>query len=180
MKILKKRKKSATIKLDFETSDKFIFDFDELKLSKKVIKRTLEYLDLYNEFSVGVQIVSKGKIKSINKTNRNINKVTDVLSFPNISYNKKCCLNKLFTDRNKGFDYYDYSTKTFFLGDIVICYDKVLSQAKLYGHSVKREFAFLIVHSMLHLLGYDHMNIKDENKMFKLQDEILSDLNIIK
>ena len=61
-----------------------------------------------------------------------------------------------------------------------MCYDKILSQSKLYNHSIKREYSFLLVHSLLHLLGYDHIDIKDERKMFKKQDEILDSLNIIK
>ena len=61
-----------------------------------------------------------------------------------------------------------------------MCHDKILEQSKLYNHSIKREYSFLLVHSLLHLLGYDHMDIKDERKMFKKQDEILDSLNIIK
>ena len=69
-------------------------------------------------------------------------------------------------------------TGNFVLGDIVISIDKVISQAKEYGHSIKREFAFLICHSTLHLLGYDHMKKKDASIMEKRQEEILNSLKI--
>ena len=61
-----------------------------------------------------------------------------------------------------------------------MCYDKIISQSSMYNHSVKREYSFLLVHSLLHLLGYDHINIKDERKMFEKQDEVLNALNIIR
>ena len=64
------------------------------------------------------------------------------------------------------------------MGDIILCHDRILSQAHDYGHSVLREFTFLIVHSMLHLLGYDHMNVEDEKLMFLHQEEIMNELGI--
>jgi probable rRNA maturation factor len=66
------------------------------------------------------------------------------------------------------------------LGDIVISMDKVLEQAEEYGHSVKREYAFLITHSMLHLMGFDHMTPEDAAQMEQLQEEILKQLNILR
>jgi len=66
------------------------------------------------------------------------------------------------------------------LGDIYISYDKVISQAEEYGHSTKREICFLAIHGLLHLLGYDHMNKEDEEKMFKLQKELLNSYGIKK
>ena len=64
------------------------------------------------------------------------------------------------------------------LGDIFICCDVAKKQAKAYNHSLKREYAFLFLHGLLHLFGYDHMNEEDEKEMFRLQDEILNNLDI--
>jgi probable rRNA maturation factor len=118
-------------------------------------------------------------IKKINKENRNINKITDVLSFPNIDFKKPSNFKRYVKDDVYDVSILDMTTKTIFLGDVVMCYDKILYQSKMYDHSIKREYSFLLVHSLLHLLGYDHMDIKDERKMFKKQDEILDSLNII-
>lgn len=133
----------------------------ELKKYYKDIKtyynKTLNVLKLNDVFEVTLVIVGKNKIRSINREYRNIDKITDVISFAEIDSDD------FFSDDN-------------YLGDIFINVDRVLSQAKEYKHSVKREFCFLFVHGMLHLFGYDHMNKKDEKKMFSLQDNIIGDL----
>lgn len=143
-----------------------IFDLTKNKLLKeyypdikKYYKKTLKTLDLKDGFNASLIIVGKNKIRSINRDYRNKDKETDVISFANID----------------SVDY-DYLDDTINLGDIFINVDRVVSQAKKYKHSVKREFAFLFVHGLLHLFGYDHMNKKDEEKMFELQDRIVGDL----
>ena len=101
-------------------------------------------------------------LETIHKYNleyRKIDRATDVISFANID---GC------EDRVLPYE----------LGDILICKEKVFEQASEYGHSVLREFAFLVTHGTLHLLGYDHMNEKDEKEMFNLQDEVLNILKI--
>ena len=109
---------------------------------------------------VNVMIVNNEEIKSINKRYRGIDNPTDVISFA--------------LEDDDTF----VSIPIRVLGDIYISIDKVYEQAKEYGHSVKRELAFLTVHGILHLLGYDHMNKEDEIVMFKKQDEILDNFNI--
>lgn len=143
-----------------------IFDLTKNKLLKeyypdinKYYKKTLKTLDLKDGFNASLIIVGKNKIRSINRDYRNKDSVTDVISFANID----------------SVDY-DYLDGTINLGDIFINVDRVVSQAKKYKHSVKREFVFLFVHGLLHLFGYDHMNKKDEEKMFELQDRIVGDL----
>ena len=126
---------------------------------KKYYKKTLKALDLKDGFNASLIIVGKNKIRSINRDYRNKDKETDVISFANID----------------SIDY-DFLDGTINLGDIFINVDRVLSQAKKYKHSVKREFVFLFVHGLLHLFGYDHMNKKDEKKMFELQERIVGDL----
>ena len=176
MKIERKNK----IIINFDVSDKYKFEFDYKMLSKKITKRVFELENLYYDFSYNLSIVDKLTIKRINKENRNINKITDVLSFPNIDFKRASNFKAYIKDDVYDVSILDLTTKTIFLGDVVMCYDKILEQSKLYNHSIKREYSFLLVHSLLHLLGYDHMDIKDERKMFKKQDEILDSLNIIK
>ena len=164
------------IKIDFINTNKYDFDFDPIKLCKNIAKEVFKLEKMNYNFSFGVSVVSKYKIKSLNKRLRNINKVTDVLSFPSIDCKKTSDFKGLL--KNNLIDVFDKDTKTIFIGDIVICQDMVIKQAKLYGHSNKREFAFLITHSLLHLLGYDHMKKVDEEKMFKKQEQILKNLKI--
>ena len=124
---------------------------------KKYYQKVLEVLKLEDNFEATIIIVGRNKIHTINKQYRGIDKETDVISFAEID-----------SDDEFGLDNY--------LGDIFINVDRVKSQAKEYDHSIKREFCFLFVHGMLHLFGYDHMNLKDEKKMFTLQDKIIGDL----
>ena len=179
MKIMKVERKNKII-INFDVSDKYLFEFDYKLLAKKITMKVFELEKLNYDFSYNLSIVDKLTIKRINKENRNNNKITDVLSFPNIDFKRASNFKSYIKDDVYDVSILDLTTKTIFLGDVVMCYDKILNQSKMYNHSIKREFSFLLVHSLLHLLGYDHMNIKDERKMFKKQDEILDSLNIIK
>lgn len=143
-----------------------IFDLTKKKLLEKYFKdikkyylKTLETLELKDDFDASLIIVGKRKIRSINRDYRNKDKETDVISFANIDSND-----------------YDFLDERINLGDIFINVDRVYSQAKKYEHSEKREFIFLFVHGLLHLLGYDHMDKKDEKIMFELQDKIVGNL----
>lgn len=104
-----------------------------------------------------VIIVNNEKIREINRTYRNIDKATDVISFA-------------LEDDNSFIE-----TDSRILGDIYISIEKTIVQAKEYGHSTKRELLFLTIHGILHLLGYDHMNVEDEKIMFELQELILDE-----
>lgn len=126
---------------------------------KKYYKKTLEVLNIKDDLDLSLIIVGKTKIRNINRDYRNIDRETDVISFANIDS-----------------DDYDYLSDDINLGDIFINVDRVKSQAKKYEHSIKREFVFLFVHGMLHLLGYDHMKKEDEEVMFDLQDKIVGNL----
>lgn len=165
-------------KINIENEKKIKFDFDIDKLSKKIVKCVLELEKVYFDISVNISIVDNKVIKKYNKNFRDINKETDVLSFPNIDFDKPSNFRKLVNGNIIDVSIIDLNSKTIFLGDVVISYEKVITQAKLYEHSVKREFAFLLTHSMLHLLGYDHINVNDEKIMFKKQDVILDKLKI--
>lgn len=154
------------------------FGFDESTLSKKIIREILLYENIKSDISVNISIVGKSKIRTLNKVNRGIDKVTDVLSFPNIEIKRSSGFNQLIKDKLVFAEIYDFDSKSIFLGDVVICYEKTISQSKKYNHSVKREFSFLLTHSILHLLGYDHMKKSDEKIMFEIQDKILDKLKI--
>ncbi|MGV2875127.1 rRNA maturation RNase YbeY [Macrococcus capreoli] len=111
------------------------------------------------EAEVAVSFVDEAEIQQINKTYRNKDSVTDVISFA------------LEEGEDEDFEMPDAPRV---LGDIIICVKRAEAQAEEYGHSFERELGFLSVHGLLHLLGYDHMNEADEKKMFGRQDEILN------
>ena len=179
MKIMKREKRNKIL-IYFDISDKYSFDFDYKKLAIKISKKIFELENIDYDISFNLSIVDKNEIKRINKEQRDINKITDVLSFPNIEFNKPSNFKSFIKEDVYDISILDLTTKTIFLGDVVICYDKIISQSVMYNHSVKREFSFLLVHSLLHLLGYDHMNVKEEQIMFRKQDEILNELNIVR
>lgn len=117
---------------------------------------------------VGLKFVSEEEIKDLNKEKRNIDKVTDVLSFP-------------MTEIKAGEKIEKYKEDFFeniYLGDIAICTKKAKEQAKEYGHSYKREVCFLALHGFLHILGYDHMTKDEEEVMMNLANKILENANI--
>ena len=122
-------------------------------------QKTLEVLQIEDNYVLPLIICGPITIKRINRDYRNKDAVTDVISFALL-------------DNEDAVEYEDCIE----LGDIFINRQRVFSQAKEYGHSVKREFVFLFVHGLLHLLGYDHMNKEDEEKMFSLQRQIVGDL----
>ena len=137
---------------------------------KQVILKTLEFEECDFDAEVSVTIVDNEAIKEINSTQRGIDRVTDVLSFP-----------MLYFDENGDIIDCDYDSDgdLMMLGDIVISAERAAEQAAEYGHSFRREMAFLTVHSMLHLLGYDHVDDPEgERIMFGRQEEILREMGI--
>lgn len=128
---------------------------DDQEIVVKTAQFAMEYFELPISL-VSIAIVDIDRIHQLNLQFRNMNKPTDVLSFA----------------AQEG-EAIVQNGKRLFLGDIVICMSVAQNQATQYGHSVKRELAFLTIHGMLHLLGYDHMNLEEEKEMFALQKEIL-------
>lgn len=137
---------------------------------EKVVKAVLDYEKWDEEVEVSISFVDNKEIQDLNREFRNIDSPTDVLSFPMLEYEESI--------DDEAFSEEDYIEAEIPLGDIVISTEKVIEQSKEYGHSQERELAFLLVHGMLHLLGYDHMNEEEEKIMFQKQDEILDMLNI--
>ena len=132
-------------------------------------------MDCPYEATVSLLITDNEEIRRINSEQRGIDSATDVLSFPMTQYEIPGDFDFL---EEEGVDCFDPESGELMLGDIVISADKVLEQADKYGHSIKREYAFLITHSILHLIGYDHMTPEDAAQMETLQDEILTKMNI--
>ena len=114
-------------------------------------------------------IVGNNEIHRINLEQRGIDRPTDVLSFPMVEYEKPGCFDGLEEDPAA----FHPDSGELMLGDIVISMDKAKEQAEAYGHSLEREYAFLIAHSMLHLFGYDHMEDEERAVMEEKQEEIL-------
>ncbi len=129
------------------------------RLIKKAVKTSLKYERFKRASEVSVTLVDDEKIREMNLEHRGIDRPTDVLSFP------------IFDD--------EFEDEAAVLGDIVISLERAVYQAKEYGHSYERELAFLTVHSMLHLLGYDHEEGKaEESEMFEKQEEILKKMHL--
>ena len=154
----------------------FISDERMTEIASQVCKRALEIHSISELCKVSLFVVDSDTIREYNNSQRGIDSVTDVLSFPNIPFTTA---NKgdagIFNELNKA-DFIDPEDERIILGEIVICYEKVISQAKDYGHGYEREFAFLTAHSILHLLGYDHIEDSDRNEMEDMQREILDPL----
>lgn len=136
----------------------------EIELIKNSVLKTLEYENFEGKAEVNITLTDNDEIKKLNNEFRKIDRETDVLSFP-------LC-------ENGEYDI-NYSTGAKLLGDIVISVEKAKEQAAEYGHSFEREISFLTVHSTLHLLGYDHINSEEEEKvMFKKQDDVMKILKL--
>ena len=125
-----------------------------------IARRAKEVLQLKNEYSASVIFVDPSEIHEINRDYRHIDRPTDVISFA----------------LKDGEDDYEMMEGNDELGDIFINIQAIVDQANEYGHSMRREVCFLFTHGLLHLLGYDHMNLEDEKEMFNLQDVILDDI----
>lgn len=136
-------------------------EIEEMDIMKDFVNYCVEKLNL-QEVAFNVIIINNDDIHEINKKYRNVDRATDVITFA--------------LEDDKQIE----TPLVRVLGDVYISYDKVISQAKEYGHSKQRELCFLAVHGLLHLLGYDHMNEEDEKKMFKKQKELLNNYGIKK
>ena len=140
-------------------------DGDEYReLIEFAVREALTYLGFDRDCSISVTLTDDGHIHELNREYRGVDRPTDVLSFPMFAFD--------------GADE-PPAKGDFELGDIVISVERAKVQAKEYGHSVRREIAFLSVHSTLHLLGWDHeTSPEDERRMFAKQDEIMNALGI--
>ena len=150
---------------------------EELALAKKVIEHILQKEGCPFDCEVNLTLTDNDGIQAVNKEFRDMDKPTDVLSFPNCDFDTPGEFSQ-FRDEDVYFDCFNPENDYFVLGDIMISRDKMLAQAEEYGHGVTREYAFLIAHSVLHLIGYDHMVEEEAKHMEAKQNEYLNDLGI--
>lgn len=163
-----------TVNIDIEENEKLL---KYKELSEKVIEKVLDNEAFPYEAEVSVLLTDDDSIRKLNAEHRKTDRPTDVLSFPMLEFETPGNYDFL---ENDG-DAFNPETGEAVLGDIVISLDRMAEQAKAYGHSEKREFAFLIAHSMLHLLGYDHVGSENEARiMEEKQEKALSDLGIFR
>ena len=134
-------------------------------LFNDVITESLRYEEFDPQCEISLSIVNNDEIQEINKQYRNIDAPTDVLSFQLLTF-------------EEGEQADVNENDEIMLGDIIISIEKAISQAEEYGHGLKRELAFLTAHSMLHLMGYDHMEDDEREEMFEKQEAILNNLGI--
>ena len=158
----------------FETECVTDFDFDYEKIAKDVINTAIDHMGFPFEAEVSVTITDDEGIQTINKEFRQIDSPTDVLSFPMIEYKSAGD----FSEIEENDDLFNPESGEVILGDIVLNVQRIYKQAEEYGHSILREYAFLIAHSMLHLFGFDHMTEAEASVMEQKQREILNILGI--
>lgn len=158
-----------TIQLEYRAKKQFSFDYKSL--IERVIKMACDSCPY--EIEVNVVITDKEEIQRINKEYRQIDAATDVLSFPMLEYDVPEDFSFL---KEEDLENFNLDTGELLLGDIMLNYEAIVSQAKEYGHSIERELAFLTAHSMLHLFGYDHIEEEEriimEDKQKKLMDRL--------
>lgn len=139
---------------DFEISGEI------MEAVEKACLETLKYEEFDEDCEISLSFVTNEEIHQINRQFRSVDAPTDVLSFPQLTF-------------EEGEEADVNENGEIVLGDIIISVERAKEQAEEYGHSLKREITFLTVHSMLHLLGYDHMEKDEEEDMFRRQKEIL-------
>lgn len=139
------------------------------KIIEDSINLSLDFEKVPYECEISVTIVDDERIHEINKEFREIDRSTDVLSFPLNEFEKAADWQNFDEDKAS----FNYDTGELMLGDIILSAEHIIKQANEYGHTRKRELAFLVIHSILHLLGYDHITKEDEEKMFSRQRQIL-------
>ena len=135
-----------------------------------VIEEAIDFQNCPYECEVNVSIVDNAYIHELNRESRGIDRPTDVLSFPMVDFELPGDLSV--AEKNPE-EYFSPDTGELLLGDIIISLERAEAQAEEYGHSLKREIAFLTAHSMLHLFGYDHMTDEERIQMEEMQEEIL-------
>lgn len=160
----------------FEEEGDLTLPLECKEIAEAVIDAALDYVGCPYEAEINLLLTMNEQIQEMNANFRNIDRATDVLSFPMVDYETPGEFDFL-EERD---DCFHPETGELILGDIVISKEKVISQAEEFGHSLKREYAFLIAHSMLHLSGYDHMEEEERNEMERMQRELMEKLNILR
>lgn len=152
-----------------EVEDRLPDNYEEIV--RDIIDASLSYLECPYECEINVIFTDDEGIQAVNREYREIDAPTDVLSFPMIDYDKPGCFEGLL---DSPCDNFNQDTGELMLGDIILNIDRIKSQAEEYGHTRRRELAFLTAHSMLHLAGYDHIDDNEREDMEQRQEEILT------
>ncbi|QUH31727.1 rRNA maturation RNase YbeY [Vallitalea guaymasensis] len=151
------------------------FSKEYADIINKVIAVSLDQEKCPYEIEVSVTITNNEEIRKINREHRDMDKPTDVLSFPLIDFTKPSEFDDIDEDND---EWFDLDTGELMLGDIIISLERAYEQAKEYGHSIEREIGFLTAHSMLHLMGYDHIINEEEQVMNAKQQQILNEVGL--
>ena len=162
------------VSVQYECETDISLELDCEALAKKVAQSVLELENCPDDSQVNLVLTDNSGIHEVNRQFRGIDAPTDVLSFPMIPFETPADYQILDQDES----FFDLDTEELLLGDIMISAERVISQAEDYGHSIKREFCFLVAHSMLHLLGYDHMVPEEAAIMEQKQEAALEKLGI--
>ena len=164
-----------TVLVEKETEDELAFDYEELLI--KVAKEALEQEGCPYPCEINLTLTDNEGIRMLNQEYRGLDVPTDVLSFPMVTYEMPGNFSHLEEPLNKN-RHFNLDTGELLLGDIAISVERAREQAEEYGHSLERELVFLMAHSVLHLMGYDHMEEKEREQMEEKQEQILQKLGI--
>lgn len=164
-----------TINIEYEAEKKLDIPYEDI--IRQVVEESLDYENCPYEAEVNVVLTDDEQIHQTNRTYRQVDRPTDVLSFPMLEFEKPSDFDYV---EEAYADCFNPDTGELMLGDIMISVDKVEEQAEKYGHSKTRELAFLTAHSMLHLCGYDHMEEDERLEMERKQEEILKNRGYVR
>lgn len=163
--------------LYIETEGEISFSFDVEEVARLVVDAALDIVRCPYESEIDLLLTHDKEIHEMNREHRGIDRPTDVLSFPMLEFTIPGDFSGIDEEAE---DIFNPESGELMLGDIVISADRVLAQADEYGHSPRREYAFLIAHSILHLCGYDHMEEDERAVMEEKQREIMEKINILR
>ena len=163
--------------LYIETEGEISFSFDVEEVARLVVDAALDIVRCPYESEIDLLLTHDEEIHEMNREHRGIDRPTDVLSFPMLEFTIPGDFSGIDEEAE---DIFNPESGELMLGDIVISADRVLAQADEYGHSPRREYAFLIAHSILHLCGYDHMEEDERTVMEEKQREIMEKINILR
>ena len=156
------------IDIQWEVKEQTSLDYE--KIIQDIVEESLDYVSCPYDVSLSVSFIESEEMRELNLSQRGIDYATDVLSFPLLSLDPPGSFPESLEEEWGNFD---PETGELMLGDIVLSAEHIIQQAKEYGHSRERELAFLVVHSMLHLMGYDHMEDEERIAMEERQRQIM-------
>ena len=156
--------------------DKIEVNDELINIINEVCEQSLKAEEMNVPYQISLLFVDNEEIREINRDTRGIDKATDVLSFPMLDYPQNKVFKEVYKDTKFNEIYLDGDELV--LGDMVLSLERAKEQSIEYNHSFNREVCYLVVHSILHLLGYDHMEDEEKKVMRKREEEILGKLNI--